>query len=108
MGICFGCVVPHPPLLVPDIGHGQEAAITATIQALQGLSGELAASRPHALVLISPHGQGFSQAMGVLTGPSCRGDLREWGGRTPPAQFNNDPSLVEAIQREAAAQKIPL
>lgn len=108
MGIVFGCAVPHPPLLVPDVGHGQEKAIQATIDALSKLAGELAEARPETLVVISPHGQGHGDAMGVLTGARCAGDMRQWGSSIPQVTYSNDLDLVAALQHEAEAAHIPL
>ena len=31
MGIVFACAVPHPPLIVPAVGRGQEREIQATV-----------------------------------------------------------------------------
>ncbi|MEE9203011.1 MAG: class III extradiol dioxygenase subunit B-like domain-containing protein, partial [Dehalococcoidia bacterium] len=108
MGIVFGCVVPHPPLLLPDVGHGQEKAIQATIDALNRLAGELAEAGPETLLVISPHGEGHGDAMGVLTGARCTGDMRQWGSSSPTATYSNDLDLVSALQHEAEAAHIAL
>lgn len=105
-GVVFGCIVPHPPLLVPDIGRGQEAAICATTEAMRKLAGELAQARPDALAIISPHGNGHGEAMGVFTGTSTSGDLKGWGDRTPRRAFLNDQHLASAILDECAAAHI--
>ena len=108
MGIVFGCVVPHPPLLIPDIGRGQESRIANTIQAMEKLAVELADQRPELVLLISPHGHSLQHAMGVLTAPSCQGDLRTWGSKEPQARFANDLEFVRLLQEEAAAADVPL
>jgi AmmeMemoRadiSam system protein B len=90
------------------VGHGQEKAIQATIDALNRLAGELAEARPQTLVVISPHGRGHGDAMGVLTAPRCTGDMRQWGSSIPQVTYSNDLDLVAALQREAEAVHIPL
>ncbi|MDP6495479.1 MAG: hypothetical protein QGI09_08720 [Dehalococcoidia bacterium] len=60
--IVFGCIVPHPPLLVPGVGRGQERAIRATTDAMAKLADDLTRTCPDTLVLISPHGIGHSSA----------------------------------------------
>jgi AmmeMemoRadiSam system protein A len=106
--IIFGCVVPHPPLLVPDIGRGQERAVAATIQAMEKLCDKLAQSRPDTLVAISPHGASHYNAMGVLTASFCDGNLRNWGARGVDYHFENDLTLVKALGEEAKKANIPL
>jgi len=107
-GIVFGCIVPHPPLLVPDVGRGQEREIIATTRAMEKLSQELGAHRPETMLVISPHGLSHHSAMGVLTAPSSSGNLRRWGERGPDYYFDNDPDLVAAIKEAARGLNIPL
>ncbi len=107
-GIVFGCVVPHPPLLIPDIGKGQEKTIIATIRAMDRLSQELADHHPELAILVSPHGHAYSDAMGVLTAPSSQGDLCSWGSREPKYCFDNDLEFVKLLQEEAHKSGIPL
>lgn len=33
MSIIFGAMVPHPPLIIPEVGRGQEAGIADTVAA---------------------------------------------------------------------------
>ena len=107
-GIVFGCTVPHPPLLVPDIGRGQEAAISATTRAMEKLCDKLAEQRPQAMLVISPHGDYRPDAMGILTATSSTGDLSSWGSRGPQLRFDNDLEMVALIRKEAEAADIPL
>ncbi len=107
-GIVFGCIVPHPPLLVPDIGRGQEAAISATTQAMEKLTDKLAEQHAQTVLVISPHGEYYGDAMGILTAPSSTGDLRNWGVPGPRQHFDNDLDMVALIQKEAGADNIRL
>lgn len=107
-GIVFGCIVPHPPLLVPDIGHGQEKAISDTIAALEKLSGMLSESHPDTLLVISPHGASLTDAMGVATCKEITGSLGSWGSHLADFRFDNDLEFVKALQEECKAASIPL
>jgi aromatic ring-opening dioxygenase LigB subunit len=107
-GIVFGCVVPHPPLLVPEVGGGREVEISDTIDAMKELTRRLEARRPETVVLISPHGKMLYDSMGIATAPVLRGTMRNWGARSADHDFNNDPDFVAALQAEARASGIPL
>lgn len=107
-GVIFGCIVPHPPLMVPDIGKGQEKTISSTIQAIEKLSGMLADQKPQTIIVISPHGRSFSDAMGILTAPSSSGDLSTWGAPGPGLRFANDLDTVRLILEEAQQAGIPV
>ena len=106
--IVFGCIVPHPPLLVPDVGRGQEAAISATTHSMEILRDRLAKQRPETVLVISPHGQSHSAAMGILTASSSSGDMSQWGARGPRHNFDNDSKMVALIKEAAEKAGIPL
>ena len=75
-GIAFGCIVPHPPLLVPEVGGGREVEISATTQAMKQLTQELAETRPQTVVIISPHGDVLHDSMGVARAQLIQGSMR--------------------------------
>lgn len=107
-GIVFGCIVPHPPLLIPDIGHGNEKAISDTIRALESLSDMLRQAGAETLVVVSPHGASIPDAMGVATCKDITGSLGSWGSHLADFRFDNDKDFVKALQAEAKAASIPL
>jgi AmmeMemoRadiSam system protein A/AmmeMemoRadiSam system protein B len=107
-GIAFGCIVPHPPLIVPEVGGGREIEISATIEAMKELTRRLAAKRPDTVIVISPHGTILYDSMGIATTGALRGTMRNWGARSADHDFENDPDMVAALQAEAKASKIPL
>ncbi len=106
-GIVFGCIVPHPPLLVPDVGRGQESAVSATAEAMLKLAGQLEKAQPESLAVISPHGEVNPEAMGAYTGSQSTGDMRTWGVAKPGTTFRNDQALASAILDECSAARIP-
>ena len=107
-GIVFGAVAPHPPLLVPQVGRGQEIAVKATSQAMMTLAKDLEAAHPDTILLISPHGPSHLGAMGVFYGPGSWGNFAEWGAPGPDYFFGNDIDLALAIKAQAKALKVPL
>ena len=49
MAVAAGIMVPHPPLIVPDVGRGQEILIKDTIKAYQEAAGMAAELKPDTL-----------------------------------------------------------
>lgn len=107
-GIVFGAVVPHPPLLVPQIGRGQEVRVKATGQAMTALAQDLKAAQPQSLLLISPHGASHPDAMGIFRGTESWGNFIEWGAPRLDYHFDNDGELALAIKEEAEALNVPV
>jgi AmmeMemoRadiSam system protein A/AmmeMemoRadiSam system protein B len=94
--------------LVPAIGHGQEKDISRTAEALRLLSEALEKAKPDTLIIISPHGRSFANAMGILTAPESIGDLHSWGVLDPPSRYANDLKLVKLLQDECEHSGIPI
>ena len=52
--ILAGFALPHPPLIVPGVGRGQEQAIQPTIDAYREVARRISALSPDVLILSSP------------------------------------------------------
>ena len=107
-GIVFGCIVPHPPLLVPEVGGGTESGISATTEAMKELTRRLAAKRPETALVISPHGASHYDAMGVATAGTLTGSMRSWGALSVEHSFQSDADLIATLEEETMVSGIPL
>lgn len=106
--VVFGCIVPHPPIMVPEVGQGREAQVLTSIRAMGTLAEELAAARPQTVFLISPHGPFMPDSMGLLTASEASGDLSMFGAPEAAYRFPNDLRAVDLIREEAASCGVPL
>ncbi|MDI6870719.1 MAG: AmmeMemoRadiSam system protein A [Bacillota bacterium] len=104
-GVKLGLVAPHPPLLIPEIGRGHLERVKATVRAMEEAAAEIREAAVEAVVLISPHGPVFRDAVAVVLDPSPAGDFRGFGARARFA-FTNDLPLAEAILAQLAAAGI--
>ncbi len=84
-----GCICPHPPLLIPEVGGSSIRRVAATKQALERLA-ELV-GEPETAVVISPHTDGYGDAHVVRTAPRLHGDFGRF--RRPEAAFSYDNDL---------------
>jgi AmmeMemoRadiSam system protein B len=108
-GIVFGCLSPHPPLIVPGVADKEREIVAATETALKELKNLLAASRPQSAVIVSPHSRYIeNNAMGVSVATKSQGDFNEWGIVTPKVKFDNDIDLAALILKDAKEAKIPV
>ena len=55
MGITAAFMVPHPPLLVPEVGRGEEKKIQRTADAYEEVARRIGALMPETVLVISPH-----------------------------------------------------
>ncbi len=107
-GIIFGCAVPHPPIIIPEIGKGEERKTQATIVAMHKLGEMLTKIKPEVLFVISPHGKVQYNAMGVASSPCSEGSFNVWGASGISYRFDNDLAFVHCLQEECNRNKVPL
>jgi MEMO1 family protein len=90
-----GCICPHPPLLIPEVGGLGRNKIAATVAAMETLAESV--GRPETIVVISPHADDFGSAHGVKTAERLRGDFGRF--RSPEAAFSydNDVQFAELL-----------
>ncbi|NLW07728.1 MAG: AmmeMemoRadiSam system protein A [Clostridia bacterium] len=94
-------LLPHPPLMVPEIGRGQIDTISATVEATRELAARVAASRPEVIIIISPHGPVFRDAVGLWATPQLTGDLAAFAAGEVRFSYDLDLDLSRFIAQEA-------
>ena len=97
MPILAAFMVPHPPMIVPDIGRGSEAQITETIRAYEQVADEIAALRPETIIIASPHATLYSDYFHISPGRRAKGSFSDF--RAPQVRFEEayDEELVDQI-----------
>jgi MEMO1 family protein len=74
-GIVFAGLMPHAPVLIPEVGQGREQEAASTLAAMRKISARLVALNPDRLVLISPHSPRRHNPFGIWGESSIAGDL---------------------------------
>jgi AmmeMemoRadiSam system protein A len=106
--IVYGTLLPHPPLAVPEIGKGEEKTIAVTLAGFRQIAQEIKAKEPDVLVVITPHGPVFRDAVVINMLPDLQGDFSQFG--VPQVRFKvpNQLDLAETIMRYEISQGIPM
>ena len=55
MAILGAVQVPHPPLILPEVGHGEEKRIQSNIDAFERAAKFIADLHPDTVIVSSPH-----------------------------------------------------
>ncbi len=90
-------LMPHPPIIIPEIGKGEEIKIQSTIDACRKIGREISETEPETIVVITPHGPVFSDAIALSTETSISGDLGHFGAPDVYMKLNIDLELTNAI-----------
>jgi MEMO1 family protein len=95
--ITLGALVPHPPIIVSGIGQVSDLAqVPETIAGMREIDHLLAEEPPETLVVFTPHGTVFSDALVIYGDKILKGDLSQFGlERT--WEWTSDLELVEKI-----------
>lgn len=105
-GMIFAGIAPHPPILLPEVGWGEERKIAATAEAMKEFTRRLKDSGAEALVIISPHGAVFSDGVAINGCRKLVGDLKQFRAPQVSFEFLNDLDLAREIIRQAARVNI--
>jgi AmmeMemoRadiSam system protein A/AmmeMemoRadiSam system protein B len=97
-GIVYGCVVPHPPVLLPEIGGDMARDVEPTVDALREVGRAIAAYEPETLVVISPHGPLQNDAMSIGLADRAEGDFRDFRAPQVALTVPCDVELASSIQ----------
>ncbi len=92
---------PHPPILVPEVGGSESQKVAATADAMDELSSRVKNSGAETLVIISPHGSVFRDAVSIMGQKTLSGSLARFGAPAVALEFTTDLALVEAVVKEA-------
>ncbi|MGI5839155.1 MAG: AmmeMemoRadiSam system protein A [bacterium] len=105
-GIIWGGISPHPPIIIAAIGRDELPRVANTVSAMHALARSLAEAAPDVLVVITPHGPAFADAVSVWTVEEMAGSFAAFGAADLCYTINIDFSLVAAIA--AAATGLPV
>jgi len=71
-------LMPHPPIIIPDIGKGEDKKIEATSLACNEIGREIADIKPDTIIIITPHATMFSDAIAISDEEIISGDLSQF------------------------------
>ncbi|MGI6734525.1 MAG: AmmeMemoRadiSam system protein A [Anaerovoracaceae bacterium] len=104
MSIVAAYIVPHPPLIVPEVGRGQEREIQNTVDAYHRVAKEIGELKPETVVVITPHSIMYQDYIHISPGPGASGDLRRFGAEKTRIQVGYDSELVSRIEEFAGRE----
>ena len=107
MAIMAAFMVPHPPMIVPEIGRGSEAQIRETTLAYEKVAEEIAALEPDTIIITSPHSVMYSDYFHISPGRKAKGSFADFRARQVQFAEEYDEELVDRICLEALEEHFP-
>ena len=107
MSIIAAYMVPHPPMIIPQIGRGNEKQIQETIDAYRNVAREIASLKPETIIISSPHSVMYSDYFHISPGKNANGDFSNFHAREVRFHENYDEELVSRICSLSDAEDFP-
>lgn len=106
MSIVAAYAVPHPPLIVPAVGHGEEKAIQATIDAYREVARRIVEHEPQTIVVVSPHAPLYRDGFYVSLSEASEGDMAQFRAPHEHLEILNDTEFEWLLSQELKAHGI--
>lgn len=106
MAILGSFIVPHPPLIIPDIGRGEEKKIQRTVDAYESAAQEIGELKPDTIIVISPHSIMYSDYIHISPGEGASGDFSKYGYPEISLSAEYDSALTSLIEEEAQKMNV--
>ena len=97
-----GCALfPHPPIMLSEVGGVESGRVRKSIQAAETAAQCLLQKNPTSVVIITPHGPAFQDAVGINVSPVLRGSLAAFGAPEVAVSFETNSLLVKNIIKQS-------
>ena len=108
MSILASFIVPHPPLIIPNIGKGSEKQVSKTISAYKEIAKQVASLNPETIIISSPHAPMYSDCFYISNSQTLTGNLANFGAKEISFTEEVDTKLVDEITELAKKHHFPV
>lgn len=107
MSLIKSYMVPHPPMIIPEVGRGSENQIIDTIESYNEIAKEISEINPETIIISSPHAPTYTDFFHISNGNNITGDLSNFNA--PNISFNEelDTELIDEIEKISNKYKFP-
>lgn len=103
MSLVFSAIVPHPPVLIPNIGKENLDKLEQTRLAMEKLEQDLYSAKPEVIFIISPHGQLNPDYFTVNLSDKFTINFEDFGNFSDQLNFKGDMVLF-TVNKEKIAE----
>jgi len=99
--IVFAGIAPHPPIMVPEVGHESVAEVRDSLAAMSEFTSRLISSGAESVVIVSPHAPLDPTGFVAYQSPTLYGDFANFRAPKTVIEARLDEELLKAIYEEA-------
>ncbi len=107
MSIIKTYIVPHPPLIIPKIGKGEETKIQKTIDSYEQVAKEIKELQPDTIIISSPHTTMYGDYFHIPANNTLTGNLGIFNAEEISFTEEQDIELIEQIENVSKKYNFP-
>ena len=98
MGVVLGALVPHPPVMIPEVGGEDARSVRGTRAAMKRLARTIRLQEPDTVVVLSPHAPASWEHCLYYGQEEINGDLAAFGAPHAAVSWSCDLSFLERLR----------
>ncbi len=107
MTIAATYMVPHPPLIIPAVGRGNEQQVAVTIESYNQVGQEIANLAPDTIVVISPHAPMYRDYIMLSPARPSKGNFAMFRAPDEEIQVTYDQVLLDQLNCALEKAELP-
>ena len=100
-------MVPHPPLIIPEIGKGGENQIKKTTESYETVAKEISEIKPDTIIISSPHTIMYGDYFHITNANKVSGDFSNFNASNISFEEEQDIELIEEIENVSKKYNFP-
>lgn len=108
MAIIAGFIVPHPPIIIPEIGKGEEKKLQQTANAFHRVAEEIAKIKPDTIIISSPHSPVYGDYFHISNKPIKQGSFKQFGARKVEFSVKSNAPFIKKIESTCLDLDFPM
>ena len=107
MSIVYAVCVPHPPLIIPEVGKGEQKGIQTTIDSYEAVMKKAASFQPELVIITSPHATTYLDYLHISPGSHAQGNFGAFRASKVKVEADYDEEFVHALSERCMEKGIP-
>ncbi len=107
-GVIGAALVPHPPVIIPEVGGRDAVTVDQTLTALGDLAMWIDSLEADAMVLVSPHGPALRGEFPLSAARRARGHLGPFGAPGIQVDWTIDGRFTQRLATEGRSSGLPV
>lgn len=107
MSILGAAAVPHPPIILPEVGRGEEEKISATTTAYKEIARRIVELAPETIIITSPHSIMYADYFHISPGEAATGNMMQFRAPQIALAINYDTDFARKLSTDSMASGVP-